>query len=149
MGICLSCTRAPDDDLFPTERVGLLAEYGASTMSLPGQLDLDQDFNARREAAMARIIAMTEENLIDVFEVGAPDRRVNGLPAMDYKNLLASIEVSPSELEIVKDEITPAGGGITISEANLLSELGSASREYVTKLYSVKPVGQLVVKLEE
>ncbi|KAK7205150.1 hypothetical protein BZA70DRAFT_174875 [Myxozyma melibiosi] len=147
MGVCMSCTKREEDDLFPTERTGLLAEYGPTTMTMPNDSASAQDMDSHREEAMARIVAMTEENLIDIFAVGTPDRRVNGQPTVDYKYLLSSIEVLESDDQQV-DEVIPLSD-LTSDETTLLEQLGKASKEYVDSLYKIKSVGPLLVTLED
>ncbi|KAK9385764.1 hypothetical protein V1515DRAFT_607182 [Lipomyces mesembrius] len=147
MGVCFSCRRREEDSLFQAERTGLLSDYAATTMNLPTE-SVDENYSMQREEAMARIVAMTEENLIDIFAVGAPDRRVNGQSSVDYKSLLKSIEIH----DIIDDDNSPkilSSSNITAKEVSLLLALGTASRAYVESLYSVKTVGPLVVMLED
>ncbi|KAK9455233.1 hypothetical protein V1511DRAFT_511056 [Dipodascopsis uninucleata] len=146
MGVCLSCTRREEDHLFPSERQALLSEYGPTTMSLSDDVLPESDDSARREEAMARIVAMTEENLIDIFAVGAPDRRVNGQSAVDYQALLRSMKIL--EFEDIEPKILPSES-LTKAEIALLRELGKVSKAYVDRIYTVKSVGALIVKLEE
>ncbi|KAK9378400.1 uncharacterized protein V2V93DRAFT_382844 [Kockiozyma suomiensis] len=147
MGACMSCARREEDNLFPTERTGLLAEYGPTSMSMPNEGMSEQDSISQREEAMARIVAMTEENLIDIFAVGTPDRRINGQPAVDYKSLLSSIEVPESD-SLMSDEVKILSD-LSAEEVLLLSQLGKASSDYVENLYSLKSIGPLLVRLED
>ncbi|KAK9476246.1 hypothetical protein V1514DRAFT_337455 [Lipomyces japonicus] len=145
MGVCLSCVRREDDELFPQERQGLLNEYGQTTMTVPSDIAIGSH-TARREEAMARIVAMTEENLIDIFAVGAPDRRVNGQAAVNYKEFLSKIKVS----EIIDDTpVVLSSDSLKPEEITLITQLGKVSSEYVDRLYYIKPVGPLLVFLDE
>ncbi|KAK9465431.1 hypothetical protein V1512DRAFT_265889 [Lipomyces arxii] len=147
MGVCLSCTRRTDDEIFSQERTGLLSEYGPTSMATSQVTDV-ASLETRREEAMARIVAMTEENLIDIFAVGAPDRRVNGQPTADYKALLNSIKVPDASAIDKPVKILPPD---TVSEEErfLMAALGKSSSDYVESLYTVKSVGSLVFMLED
>ncbi|KAJ8103281.1 hypothetical protein POJ06DRAFT_247092 [Lipomyces tetrasporus] len=147
MGVCFSCTRREEDSLFQAERTGLLSEYAATTMNLPTE-SVDANTGMQREEAMARIVAMTEENLIDIFAVGAPDRRVNGQASVNYKSLLKSIQV-PDAFDRDKSPKVLSSSNLKAEELSLLLALGRASRDYVESLYSVKTVGPLVVMMED
>ncbi|KAK9487927.1 hypothetical protein V1527DRAFT_250940 [Lipomyces starkeyi] len=146
MGACFSCRRREEDSLFQAERTGLLSDYAATTMNLPTE-SVDENNSMQREEAMARIVAMTEENLIDIFAVGAPDRRVNGQSSVDYKSLLKSIQIH--DIDDDKSPKVLSSSDMTVREVSLLLALGKASGVYVESLYSVKTVGPLVVMLED
>ncbi|KAK9368301.1 hypothetical protein V1509DRAFT_623686 [Lipomyces kononenkoae] len=150
MGVCFSCTqcsRREEDSIFQAERAGLLSDYAATTMNMPTE-SVDENYNVQREEAMARIVAMTEENLIDIFAVGAPDRRLNGQASVDYPSLLQSIKIP----DIIDDDKPPkvlSPSSLTANEISLLLALGKASSVYVESLYNVKRAGPLVIMLEE
>ncbi|KAK9473555.1 uncharacterized protein V1510DRAFT_414355 [Dipodascopsis tothii] len=150
MGACLSCTTRTEDELFPSERTGLLSDYGSAIAAQPGGIPDPSEPSrleeSQREEYLARIVAATEESLIDIFTVGAHDRRVPRQRTIDYKALLGSIPIPDSSDKV---PLLLPSSSIEDKEVLLLQELGRASSSYVDDLYHAKSVGPLVVDIED
>lgn len=149
MGACSSCLgwNSYDED----ERSRLLnseeAAYGSQGQHVPGyqpQMTDPGDLEREREQ-LQRIVAQTNENLIDIFAaLHPPAPYVDKSKVEMYKVLLQ--RTSPPYLAPMPQPLPD--DSISAEERDFMEIIGKMADEAVIGLKTIKDVGDLVVRIE-
>ncbi|KAK6520988.1 hypothetical protein TWF506_001224 [Arthrobotrys conoides] len=150
MGACASCLGWNSND--EEERSRLLnadeATYGSQSQHVPGyhghpQMTDPGDLEREREQ-LQRIVAQTNENLIDIFALQPPGPYVDKSRVEMFKMLLQ--RTSPPYLAPMPQPLPE--DSISAEEREFMETIGQMADDAVISLKTIKDVGDLVVRIE-
>jgi len=149
MGACLSCLGL--DSYEEEERSRLLnvdeVNYGAQGQHVTGpyqpQMADPGDLEREREQ-LQRIVAQTNENLIDIFALHPPGPYADKSKIESLRLLLQ--KTSPPTLSPIPEPLP--SDSITAEERDFMESIGKMADEAVIGLKTIKDVGNLVVRIE-